>query len=48
MTAVNLAKMLIMRTVSVTKLANGKPNHSGTIEPLICIQPNACPFPTAP
>ena len=47
MEAVDLAKMLVMRIVSVTELATGKLNHSGTIEPLICIQPNACPFPTA-
>jgi hypothetical protein len=48
MEAVDLAKQLVMRIVSVTELVDGKLNHSGTIEPLVCIQPNACPFPTAP
>jgi hypothetical protein len=48
MTAVDLAKQLVMRIVSVTEFADDKLDHSGTIEPLVCIQPKACSFPTAP
>jgi hypothetical protein len=48
MTATNFVSQLKMTIVTVNELSDGKLNHTGTIEPLVCVHPEVCAYPVSP